>query len=460
MGSGDVRQLLAPPGRAVRRGDPQRDRQGRDRRRRRRGGRDRRADPRGDVGRDAAAPRALPRRPGHRRDLPRAHGRLDGALATRRASAARVRTDGYEMHKAIGAAHAREHGRDPGVRERSGHRTARRAPSRRGSGAAPRCPGFCSPDTACTRGARRQPTRAGTSKAWSSSWPVTSKNGDCDEHDADLDAPRLRRERRRETAGRHDGPRRDRALLGAQSIIFEQLGRERAAGARRRIRTTILAAYAGDIARLKSTYGYTTADVIRVTKETPNVPALREKFFNEHTHSEDEVRFFVEGSASFYLRTGGKVFQTICTRGDLIGVPGEHDALVRHGSRAGVRRDPPVRQPRRLGRELHRRRRSRRGSRNTSEARRRSPLAPFSSTSRGRRARSRSCTTCSFRMRTSTSTRTSPRTALIPTSRPRCSRRRSWPANRPTRDDATCSRTCTSGCATTSRRRRSRRCKG
>jgi 1,2-dihydroxy-3-keto-5-methylthiopentene dioxygenase len=83
----------------------------------------------------------------------------------------------------------------------------------------------------------------------------------------------------------------------------------------------ILAAYAGDIRRLKDDYGYTTADVIRVTKETPNVPALRQKFLSEHTHSEDEVRFFVEGSASFYLRTGGKVYQAICTRGDLIGVP-------------------------------------------------------------------------------------------------------------------------------------------
>jgi 1,2-dihydroxy-3-keto-5-methylthiopentene dioxygenase len=83
----------------------------------------------------------------------------------------------------------------------------------------------------------------------------------------------------------------------------------------------IMAAYAGDIQRLKDAHGYTTVDVIRVGATTPNVPALREKFLSEHTHSEDEVRFFVEGSASFYLRTGGKVYQAICTRGDLIGVP-------------------------------------------------------------------------------------------------------------------------------------------
>ncbi|MBH0178393.1 MAG: cupin, partial [Nitrospira sp.] len=39
--------------------------------------------------------------------------------------------------------------------------------------------------------------------------------------------------------------------------------------------------------------GYRTADVIRVTPATPNVPAIRDKFLREHTHSEDEVRFFV-----------------------------------------------------------------------------------------------------------------------------------------------------------------------
>jgi 1,2-dihydroxy-3-keto-5-methylthiopentene dioxygenase len=109
-------------------------------------------------------------------------------------------------------------------------------------------------------------------------------------------------------------------ILGAEKILFEQweasvpltadAGQE-----------AIVAAYGDDIERLKRDFGYQTVDVIRVTKETPNVPVLREKFLNEHTHTEDEVRFFVEGSASFYLRVNGKVYQTICTRGDLIGVP-------------------------------------------------------------------------------------------------------------------------------------------
>jgi 1,2-dihydroxy-3-keto-5-methylthiopentene dioxygenase len=109
-------------------------------------------------------------------------------------------------------------------------------------------------------------------------------------------------------------------LLGEHGIAFEQWEANAPLTAESG-QDEILAAYASDVERLKKQYGYTTADVIRIGPATENVPALRAKFLNEHTHSEDEVRFFVEGSASFYLRTGGKVFQTICTRGDLIGVP-------------------------------------------------------------------------------------------------------------------------------------------
>ena len=109
-------------------------------------------------------------------------------------------------------------------------------------------------------------------------------------------------------------------ILGAQGIIFEQWE----AGAPLTAESgqdEILAAYANDIERLRNEYGYTTVDVIRVGPTTPNIPDLRKKFLSEHTHTEDEVRFFVEGGASFYLRTAGKVHQMICTRGDLLSVP-------------------------------------------------------------------------------------------------------------------------------------------
>lgn len=70
--------------------------------------------------------------------------------------------------------------------------------------------------------------------------------------------------------------------------------------------------------------GYRTADVIRVTPETPNLSAIREKFLREHTHSEDEVRFFVEGEGLFWFHRespADEVFAVHCTAGDLLTVP-------------------------------------------------------------------------------------------------------------------------------------------
>ena len=109
-------------------------------------------------------------------------------------------------------------------------------------------------------------------------------------------------------------------ILGNAGVIFEQWRADAPLDASSD-QDAILRAYARDITRLREQYGYTTSDVLRVGPSTPNIPAMREKFLSEHTHAEDEVRFFVEGSAAFYLRIGGKVYQTICTRGDLISVP-------------------------------------------------------------------------------------------------------------------------------------------
>jgi 1,2-dihydroxy-3-keto-5-methylthiopentene dioxygenase len=70
-------------------------------------------------------------------------------------------------------------------------------------------------------------------------------------------------------------------------------------------------------------HGYKTADVINVNEETPNLPAIRQKFLKEHTHSEDEVRFFVDGQGYFWFNLGGDepIFNVLCERGDLISVP-------------------------------------------------------------------------------------------------------------------------------------------
>ncbi|MBQ4859738.1 acireductone dioxygenase [Pseudoalteromonas sp. MMG007] len=83
----------------------------------------------------------------------------------------------------------------------------------------------------------------------------------------------------------------------------------------------IIDAYKNDIARLKEQNGYQTVDVISLTKGNPAAPQMREKFLFEHTHSEDEVRFFVKGQGLFCLHIGTKIYQVLCQKGDLISVP-------------------------------------------------------------------------------------------------------------------------------------------
>jgi 1,2-dihydroxy-3-keto-5-methylthiopentene dioxygenase len=83
----------------------------------------------------------------------------------------------------------------------------------------------------------------------------------------------------------------------------------------------VLRAYATSVARVQRDGGYGTVDVLRLAKGTPDTAPIRAKFLNEHAHSEDEVRFFVEGSGAFYLHLNGRVYQAICVRGDLISVP-------------------------------------------------------------------------------------------------------------------------------------------
>lgn len=88
----------------------------------------------------------------------------------------------------------------------------------------------------------------------------------------------------------------------------------------------VLAAYGEAIAALKAEGGYQAVDVVRMVPDHPQRRPLREKFLSEHRHDEDEVRFFVEGSAVFYLREADRVHMVRCDQGDLINVP----AGIRH----------------------------------------------------------------------------------------------------------------------------------
>lgn len=83
----------------------------------------------------------------------------------------------------------------------------------------------------------------------------------------------------------------------------------------------VIAAYQEDIDKLIADEGYQTVDVVSLTADHPEKDAFRQKFLDEHTHSEDEVRFFVDGQGLFSLHIGDAVYEVLCEKGDLIGVP-------------------------------------------------------------------------------------------------------------------------------------------
>ncbi|WP_284945855.1 1,2-dihydroxy-3-keto-5-methylthiopentene dioxygenase [Acidisoma cladoniae] len=96
---------------------------------------------------------------------------------------------------------------------------------------------------------------------------------------------------------------------------------------------TILAAYRPYLDGLMGSSGAGSADVIKLTPDNPAGPTLRAKFINEHSHTEDEIRFFVHGSGNFILHLDGRIYDAHCTAGDLISVP----ANIRHWFDAGER---------------------------------------------------------------------------------------------------------------------------
>ena len=83
----------------------------------------------------------------------------------------------------------------------------------------------------------------------------------------------------------------------------------------------ILKAYEDSVSKLMKERGFQTADVISVTPALENHPELRKKFLNEHTHSDDEARFFIDGKGLFCIHTDNKVFAMLCEKDDLINVP-------------------------------------------------------------------------------------------------------------------------------------------
>lgn len=116
-------------------------------------------------------------------------------------------------------------------------------------------------------------------------------------------------------------PEEIKSYLEARGILYEQWQANATFGSDAS-EEEILKAYDHKLSKFMQENGFETADVINVDKTTPEIEAIRGKFLKEHTHSEDEVRFFVEGGGVFWFHLDdGEVLKLDLFAGDFISVP-------------------------------------------------------------------------------------------------------------------------------------------
>lgn len=90
----------------------------------------------------------------------------------------------------------------------------------------------------------------------------------------------------------------------------------------------VLQAFRPEIDRLKREQGYVTADVVSLYPDTPNLPAMLAKFDKRHLHTEDEVRFCVQGRGVFTLfPDSADPLDVELHPGDFISVPARYHHL-------------------------------------------------------------------------------------------------------------------------------------
>jgi 1,2-dihydroxy-3-keto-5-methylthiopentene dioxygenase len=130
------------------------------------------------------------------------------------------------------------------------------------------------------------------------------------------------------------------ARLASHGVEFSRWSPASPLAPGRRSPSEVLAAFAPEVSRL-ARRGYATVDVVSVEPDADDpawserARSMRERFRDEHTHADDEIRFFAAGRGLFYLRLESeRVHLVWCEAGDLLSVP----AGTRHWFDMG--RDP------------------------------------------------------------------------------------------------------------------------
>lgn len=99
-----------------------------------------------------------------------------------------------------------------------------------------------------------------------------------------------------------------------------------------RLDAEILEIYQKEISKISKSRGYVLADLVALHAKTPNLTNIIDKFNKEHHHSEDEVRFTVEGEGVFSIqgdpqKSPGIFLDFTAQPGDLIVIPAQRRHL-------------------------------------------------------------------------------------------------------------------------------------
>lgn len=80
--------------------------------------------------------------------------------------------------------------------------------------------------------------------------------------------------------------------------------------------------YKSQIEKLKKKFGYVSADCCTLNTTNPNLDRILEPFMKEHHHTDDEVRFTVDGEGIFGVNPlTDPTFEIYVEKGDLLVVP-------------------------------------------------------------------------------------------------------------------------------------------
>jgi 1,2-dihydroxy-3-keto-5-methylthiopentene dioxygenase len=104
-----------------------------------------------------------------------------------------------------------------------------------------------------------------------------------------------------------------------EPIAIDELAR---AGVSYEHRAVDPAAYQPMLDALRQERGYAEQDIVELEPNTPELEAICEKFAEEHLHTDDEVRYVLQGEGIFDIRSADdRWMRVVVEEGDLLVVP-------------------------------------------------------------------------------------------------------------------------------------------